>query len=437
MQRTGRWAALTLAVLWVSQGQAVFFGVSTGEEARLGREAASLFEQHVALCSDPLLVGRVASIGRRIVSVCDRRDLPFEFRVVSSSDVNALCFPGGHVYVYVGLLQALPSDDALAFVLAHEVVHGAHRHWASRIRKSETLSFLTLGWGSLLDIFLQPKYSRGQEREADTMGMAWATKAGYDPNGSVEAMTVLRKLAGSGRRGIAIFRSHPPTDDRIKYLQDESKKLAAGRTGAGAAAPSEQTAAAVTGSLPAPPAGTDQVPAQSVQVGDLSAFTLAPNPFLPLSVGSVWRYRVTIPGSPVLRRTTRVLEEIRGHTGVFRCETDYGAGVKARYQAATTAAALLRRVRPEDAASAWQTEAAVPDPGQTAGAFRCVGEEAVSVPLGKLQAMKVEKLGPDGQVQATLWVARGTGVVRSQRADGTVEEIEFYQPGGTQSTTGG
>ena len=44
------------------------------------------------------------------------------------ADVNAFATLGGHIVVYPGLLEAVPDENALAMVLAHEIAHVRHRH---------------------------------------------------------------------------------------------------------------------------------------------------------------------------------------------------------------------------------------------------------------------------------------------------------------------
>lgn len=43
--------------------------------------------------------------------------------------MNAFCLPSKEVFVYTGLLETLPDDDAmLAAVLGHEIAHVMERH---------------------------------------------------------------------------------------------------------------------------------------------------------------------------------------------------------------------------------------------------------------------------------------------------------------------
>ena len=53
--------------------------------------------------------------------------------------VQALALPSKDVFVYTGLLDALPDDDTLlAAVLAHEISHVAERHSVENLGVSAT-----------------------------------------------------------------------------------------------------------------------------------------------------------------------------------------------------------------------------------------------------------------------------------------------------------
>lgn len=48
---------------------------------------------------------------------------------VSKPQINAFALPSKDVFVYTGLLDTLPDDDAmLAAVLGHEIAHVVERH---------------------------------------------------------------------------------------------------------------------------------------------------------------------------------------------------------------------------------------------------------------------------------------------------------------------
>ena len=60
------------------------------------------------------------SLGRSLTKSVDKRQKP---------NMNAFALPSKDIFVYTGLLNTLPDDDAmLAAVLAHEIAHVAERH---------------------------------------------------------------------------------------------------------------------------------------------------------------------------------------------------------------------------------------------------------------------------------------------------------------------
>ncbi|MGD8239555.1 MAG: M48 family metallopeptidase, partial [Armatimonadota bacterium] len=269
--------AAAMAAALSGPAHAGAFDVGRREEIRIGREAAALFERQFRVSRDAALQARLERIGRRLVRVADRPDLPYEFHVVEADDINALAFPGGFVYAFAGLLEALPSDDALAFVLGHEIAHAAKRHWARRYEKARKLSYLTLGYGDILQIFLQPHYSRRYESEADRYGVVWCARAGFAPEGAVQAMHTLKELSRS-IGVLPIFRSHPMTAKRIKRLRQHIATIESETP-----TEEEQPATAVA-PRPLPP----------VRASDdtgLSDYEVAPNARFPLRVGARWVYR--------------------------------------------------------------------------------------------------------------------------------------------------
>ena len=79
---------------------------------------------------------RVQVVGAALVAASGV-DLPagctWRFTVLDADEANAFVLPSGDVFVYRGLLDALPAASDLAVVLAHEVAHVRARHSAERL----------------------------------------------------------------------------------------------------------------------------------------------------------------------------------------------------------------------------------------------------------------------------------------------------------------
>ena len=151
--------------------------------------------------------------------------IPIKTAVVRRTETNAVALPGGHVYVFQGLVAAANSPDELAGVIAHEIGHVAHRDGTRSILQAAGLSFL---FGMLLGDFtgggvvviaartiMQSAYSREVENAADRYGVELIAKIGGDGRA---LGTILDRIAGTIEPGIAILRDHPVTKDRIARI---------------------------------------------------------------------------------------------------------------------------------------------------------------------------------------------------------------------------
>ena len=144
--------------------------------------------------------------------------------------------PGGNIYFFSGLLDKLNTDDEVAGVLSHEIGHCAARHNVKKFQASLGYNLI----GSLVLNQLNPgaaqqvaalssnvvmniifsSYGRQDEFEADKLGVKYMRLAGYNPQGMLDTLEVLKK-EGTGDGGALLFRSHPYTKDRIDAVKKE------------------------------------------------------------------------------------------------------------------------------------------------------------------------------------------------------------------------
>ena len=180
-------------------------------------------------------------------------DLPaifggYHFLVLDSNDINAFATPSGLIFVTRGLLRCCKNEDALAAVLAHEIGHIQLRHGMEAIEKARVTEALTtlamegaktLGsrevaaltetfGGTISDItgtLINKGYARSSEYAADQAAVALLRRVGYNPNGLVEMLTLMKKNLKAG--GLDFAKTHPAPDDRIKEIQKKGLAYAA------------------------------------------------------------------------------------------------------------------------------------------------------------------------------------------------------------------
>jgi Zn-dependent protease with chaperone function len=151
--------------------------------------------------------------------------IPLDVKVVRRSEANAIAVPGGHIYVFEGLVDKAENADELAGVIAHEIGHVAHRDGTRSILQTAGLSFL---FGMLLGDFvggsavvigaravLQSSYSRDVESAADRYGVELMGRAGGDPRA---LGAILSRIATGTHHGTELLSDHPDTQARVAVI---------------------------------------------------------------------------------------------------------------------------------------------------------------------------------------------------------------------------
>ena len=166
----------------------------------------------------------------------DLRYYEWEFNLVQSKSVNAFCMPGGKIVVYEGMLDVTRDEASLAIVLGHEIAHAVAKHSAEQLSKKMRQSMGTQLVSSVLSAagketlatlgsyvaqsgfsFINLKYSRDNETEADHMGLVFAAMAGYDPRTAIPFWE--RMAASSTSSRSELLSDHPSDAKRIAALQ--------------------------------------------------------------------------------------------------------------------------------------------------------------------------------------------------------------------------
>jgi predicted Zn-dependent protease len=203
--------------------------LSEQAEIAMGRSTDPQVVQTYGMYENPDLASYIGKLGRGMGSISHRPQLTYEFKVMDSPVINAFAVPGGYVYLTRGILAYLNSEAELAGVMGHEIGHITARHSAQQYSKAQVAQ-LGLGLGSMLSpafadfaglaaqgigvLFL--KFSRDNEREADSLGVEYSSKVGYDAREMTNFFNTLNSMQESKQGSLPDFLStHPNPENRI------------------------------------------------------------------------------------------------------------------------------------------------------------------------------------------------------------------------------
>jgi predicted Zn-dependent protease len=213
--------------------------ISSQQEMQLGLTAFQQVKKDTPVNRDPAINAMVQRVGQRIAAVAALPGAQWEFVVFESKEANAFCLPGGKVGIYTGILPITKDEAGMATVIGHEVAHAVARHGAERVSegmlmqtgggllgvslsnadpRTQVLVMTAYGLGAKLGRELP--HSRGQESEADHIGLIYMARAGYDPEAAVgfwQRFSDHTRTRGGGTP--AFLRTHPLDTVRIQQIQ--------------------------------------------------------------------------------------------------------------------------------------------------------------------------------------------------------------------------
>jgi predicted Zn-dependent protease len=157
--------------------------------------------------------------------------------ILNSMEFNAFATPGGHIFITRGLVEAAPSEDTLAGIIAHELAHIRLRHGMRMIDNMRIMEeideaarqaaafagqnqrILTFrdSVNEFFYLMVRNGYSIEQEFEADTAAIGLLASAAYSPGGLLEMLNVLQRIQRSQRGGFN--NTHPEPLQRITNLE--------------------------------------------------------------------------------------------------------------------------------------------------------------------------------------------------------------------------
>ena len=219
-------------------------------ERSLGDRIARELYRDPDYVDDAVLMEYVQGIWQPLLAAARARgELPpeqdeaYAWEVLLGRDrsVNAFALPGAYFGLHLGLVGIVTSRDELASVLAHELSHVTQRHISRMMTRQSQQAPWMLG-AMILGVLAASKspeaanavimgstaagaqsqlnFSRDMEREADRVGFAVATQAGFAQQGFVSMFGKLQQASRLNDSGnFPYLRSHPLSTERMADMQ--------------------------------------------------------------------------------------------------------------------------------------------------------------------------------------------------------------------------
>jgi len=210
--------------------------LSIDKERQIGEAMMKHIRASQPLINDPVLIEYINDLGNRMVRNAQDVKYNFDFFLINNKELNAFAFFGGHIGIHSGLLTSADTESELASVVAHEISHVTQRHLARRMESQSQNQPLTMAGmiSSVLLTLVNPtvgmaalsttmaasqqagiNYTRGNEKEADRVGIQLLANSGFDPMG---APSFFGKMAAKFRyksKPPAMLLTHPMPESRI------------------------------------------------------------------------------------------------------------------------------------------------------------------------------------------------------------------------------
>jgi beta-barrel assembly-enhancing protease len=221
-------------------------GMSPQEEVAMGLQSApTMAQEYGGLYQDQQVQTAVKNIGNKLVQGFQKeiaqKDMQvpytFDFHVLQDPQtVNAFALPGGQIFITVGLLKRLKSEDQIAGVLGHEIGHVVHRHSAQQMAQTEFYQGLAgaataaagdYGTAQIANYVAQVrlmKFGRNDELQSDEFGVKTMVNSNFDPNALIDVMHVLAESSGGGEDRSEFMSTHPSPANRIQKIKEHIAK---------------------------------------------------------------------------------------------------------------------------------------------------------------------------------------------------------------------
>ena len=213
------------------------------QEAAMGETIAlDALAQFGPLIKDEQALQYVTMVGNAVARASNRPHTPYYFAICQNADANAFSAPGGYVFLTTGLLKQMKNEEQLAGVIGHEIAHITQQHAIKTVRAAKVKAAIGQGllfaltkdkapeqkqdYAGLIGEFnniIGTGFSRKHETSADELGVEFAYRAGYQPQGLRDFLSSLAKMQRRHPQ-FSFFDTHKNPGKRANDLDKEIKE---------------------------------------------------------------------------------------------------------------------------------------------------------------------------------------------------------------------
>jgi predicted Zn-dependent protease len=156
-------------------------------------------------------------------------DMAITVHYSTDDTLNAFATLGGNIIMYKGLLEKMPSENALAMVMAHEIAHIKHRDPIIAAGRGITVALALGSLAGISDVNISQwlggvgalttlSFNREQEASADVEALR-TLKSHYGHTKDADVLFTVLKQEDGRHEPPAFLNSHPGLDDRINEIR--------------------------------------------------------------------------------------------------------------------------------------------------------------------------------------------------------------------------